>query len=97
MKKALIIGVAGQDGTYMADLLLKKGYHVSGTSRNSDAAYMKNLGSLGIDKEVELLSMALSDFRSVLQVIGKVKPDEIYNLAGQTSVSLIFRTARGNL
>lgn len=89
-KKALIIGVAGQDGTYMADLLLKKGYHVSGTSRNADAAQMKNLNSLGIEKEVELISMALSDFRSVLQVIDKVKPDEIYNLAGQTSVGLSF-------
>lgn len=89
-KKALIIGVAGQDGTYMADLLLKKGYRVSGTSRNADAAQMKNLNSLGIEKEVELISMTLSDFRSVLQVIDKIKPDEIYNLAGQTSVGLSF-------
>jgi GDPmannose 4,6-dehydratase len=90
MKKALIVGVAGQDGAYMAELLLKKNYHVAGTSRNAETASIKNLSFLAIDKEVELLSMALSDFRSVLQVIDKVKPDEIYNLAGQTSVGLSF-------
>jgi GDPmannose 4,6-dehydratase len=90
MKKALIVGIAGQDGSYMSEFLLKKNYSVVGTSRNSGTANLENLIKLNVEKEVQLHSMALSDFRSVLQVIDKVKPDEIYNLAGQTSVGLSF-------
>lgn len=90
MKTALIIGISGQDGTYMANLLLKKGYRVVGASRNSESTSMHNLRYLGLGNEVELLSMTLNDFRSVLQGMNKVKPDEIYNLAGQSSVGLSF-------
>ncbi|MFB2875329.1 GDP-mannose 4,6-dehydratase [Floridanema aerugineum] len=90
MKTALICGISGQDGAYLAQLLLSKGYNVWGTSRDAQVSNFDNLVRLGIRESVKLESMALSDFRSVLQVINKAKPDEIYNLAGQTSVGLSF-------
>lgn len=88
--RALICGVSGQDGAYLADFLIKKGYEVIGTSRDADATSFFNLRKLGIMQQVELVSMAINDFRSVLQVINRVEPDEIYNLAGQSSVGLSF-------
>jgi GDPmannose 4,6-dehydratase len=90
MKKALICGVSGQDGSYLAKLLLERGYTVSGTSRDAQMSSFKNLVRLGIRDQVKLKSMALTDFRSVLQVLMKVEPDEVYNLAGQSSVGLSF-------
>ncbi len=90
MKQALICGVSGQDGAYLAQLLLEKGYAVCGTSRDAQMSSFKNLVTLGIKDRVKLESMALTDFRSVLQVLKKIKPDEIYNLAGQSSVGLSF-------
>ncbi|MCI5224262.1 MAG: GDP-mannose 4,6-dehydratase, partial [Candidatus Electrothrix sp. AR4] len=89
-KKALIVGVSGQDGSYLAQLLLKKGYTVYGTSRDAQMSSFANLVLLGIQDQVTVLSMAINDFRSVLQAISEVEPDEIYNLAGQTSVGLSF-------
>lgn len=89
-KKALICGVTGQDGGYLARLLLSKGYKVIGTSRDAEASTFSNLDKLGIKPQVTLTSMSLNDFRSVLQVITKHEPVEIYNLAGQTSVGLSF-------
>ena len=91
MKTALICGISGQDGAYLAELLLKKSYIVWGTSRDAQISNFSNLVSLGIKDRVKLESMALNDFRSVLQTIKKVNPDEIYNLAGQTSVGLSFQ------
>jgi GDPmannose 4,6-dehydratase len=88
--KALILGVAGQDGCYLARLLLEKGYEVVGTSRDALAASFANLDRLGIRKEVQTASAAVNDFRSILTVIQRSRPDEIYNLAGQTSVGLSF-------
>ncbi len=90
MKKALIFGVSGQDGAYLAKLLLDKGYTVYGTSRDAQVSAFRNLEYLGIRDRVELRSAALNDFRSVLQVTSKIQPDEVYNLAGQTSVGLSF-------
>ncbi len=90
MKTALICGVSGQDGAYLARLLLNQGYLVWGTSRDAQMSNFQNLVKLGIFDQIKLESMALTDFRSVLQVIKKVQPDEIYNLAGQTSVGLSF-------
>lgn len=90
MKTALICGISGQDGAYLAQLLLSQGYHVWGTSRDAQMSTFRNLVRLGIRDRVKTCSMALNDFRSVLQVISKVQPDEIYNLAGQTSVGLSF-------
>ncbi|MTJ50301.1 GDP-mannose 4,6-dehydratase [Dolichospermum sp. UHCC 0259] len=90
MKKALICGVSGQDGAYLAQLLLKQGYTVCGTSRDAQISPFHNLVHLGIKDQVKLESMSLTDFRSVLQVLTKIQPDEVYNLAGQTSVGLSF-------
>jgi GDPmannose 4,6-dehydratase len=90
MKCALICGVSGQDGTYLAKLLLEKGYHVVGTSRDAQACVFSNLEKLNLRNEVECCSVVLTDFRSTLQTLARVKPDEIYNLAGQSSVGLSF-------
>lgn len=89
-KVALICGVSGQDGAYLAQLLISKGYKVIGTSRDAETSSFSNLEKLGIKSQITLTSMSLNDFRSVLQVITKYEPIEIYNLAGQTSVSLSF-------
>lgn len=91
MKRALICGISGQDGPYLAQLLLSKGYEVWGTSRDAQISSFANLHALGIRDAVKLESMALNDFRSVLQCLIKVQPDEIYNLAGQSSVGLSFQ------
>ena len=89
-KRALICGVSGQDGALLAKLLLDRGYEVAGTSRDAEVSGFGNLGRLGIRGQVRTLSMTLTDFRSVLTVLTEVAPDEIYNLAGQTSVGLSF-------
>lgn len=80
--KALICGVGGQDGAYLAQLLLGKGYDVVGTSRDSMVSSFDNLRKLDIIDEVETVSMAANDFRSVLYAIMKHAQDEIYNLSG---------------
>ena len=91
MKRALILGVSGQDGAYLAKLLLDEGYSVYGTSRDAELSSFSNLRRLGIYDGVTLLSAAINDFRSVLQAIASAEPDEIYNLAGQSSVGLSFQ------
>lgn len=90
LKKALICGISGQDGSYLAKLLLNKNYIVCGTSRDAQISSFRNLDILGIKEQVQLTSMAINDFRNVLQVVAKFDPDEIYNLAGQSSVGLSF-------
>ena len=89
-KKTLICGVSGQDGAYLARHLLQEGYDVFGTSRDAQMPGFGNLQLLGIRDQVETLSMAPTDFRSVLQAVKRVEPDEIYNFAGQSSVGLSF-------
>ena len=89
-KRALVLGISGQDAAYLAQLLLGKGYEVIGTSRDAMAADRTKLRALGIDGRVDVASMAPNDFRSVLQTVARAEPDEIYNLAGQTSVGLSF-------
>lgn len=88
--KALICGVGGQDGAYLAKLLLSKGYEVLGTSRDAQVATFNNLKLLGIKNQVTLLSMASNDFRSVLTTLKRSTPDEVYFLSGQSSVGLSF-------
>lgn len=90
MKTALICGISGQDGAYLAKLLCDQGYQVIGTSRDAQMSSFSNLKKLGIKEQIKLVSMSLTDFRSVLQVLTKSQPDEIYNLAGQSSVGLSF-------
>ena len=89
-KKALIIGITGQDGAYLAQHLLAKGYAVTGSSRDVMASAFGNLNTLGIREQVKLISVSINDFRSVFNAIQSCDPDEIYNLAGQTSVGLSF-------
>ena len=88
--KALICGVSGQDGAYLARLLLARGYEVVGTSRDATVTGFAALQRLGIRQQVTTVSMAINDFRSVLSTLERHEPDEIYNLAGQTSVGLSF-------
>lgn len=90
MKKALIFGISGQDGAYLARLLLERGYEVIGASRDAQIGEFANLNRLGIRKRVRVVSVALNDFRSVLQALHQTCPDEVYNLAGQSSVALSF-------
>jgi len=89
-KVALICGVSGQDGSYLAQLLLEKGYSVYGTSRDVQGSGFSNLRQLGIKEQVQFISMVPEDFRSVLVALRKSKPDEVYYLAGQSSVGLSF-------
>ena len=89
-KVALICGITGQDGSYLAKFLLQKGYTVWGTSRDAQGANFNNLISLGIRDAVSKLSLIPDDFRSVFFAIKRSHPDEIYYLAGQSSVGLSF-------
>lgn len=91
MTTALICGISGQDGAYLAKLLLDKGYEVVGTSRDAQMNGFANLAKLGIAGRVTIVSMAINDFRSVLQVLKQTRPREVYNLAGQSSVALSFQ------
>lgn len=88
--KALICGVGGQDGAYLAQFLLNKGYTVWGTSRDAQMSEFRNLKTLGIAQKVNLCSMAPTDFRSVLSALVRSTPDEVYFLSGQSSVGLSF-------
>ena len=89
-KKALICGVTGQDGAYLSRLLLEKGYEVHGASRDAQAASFANLQALNIRDKVQVTSVNVTDFRSVMQAVERIGPDEIYNLAAQSSVGLSF-------
>jgi GDPmannose 4,6-dehydratase len=90
-RRALICGVSGQDGAYLAASLLKKGYAVCGTSRDAQVSTFAGLHALAIWDRIQLESMVPTDFRSVLQILDKFEPDEVYNLAGQSSVGLSFQ------
>ncbi len=90
MPTALICGVSGQDGSYLARLLLQKGYLVYGGARDAQGSSFANLRALGVVDQVRLLSINLMDFRSVIQALAKAQPDEVYNLSGQSSVALSF-------
>jgi GDPmannose 4,6-dehydratase len=89
-KRALIFGISGQDGGYLAQFLLEKGYAVFGTSRDAELSSFRNLSALGIRERPTLLSASPADFRSVMQAIKTADPREIYNLSGQSSVGLSF-------
>lgn len=90
MKTALICGISGQDGAYLAKFLLEKDYQVYGGSRDAQMASFNKLERLGIRDAVKYVSISINDFRSVLQTLLKIRPDEVYNLAGQSSVGLSF-------
>jgi GDPmannose 4,6-dehydratase len=90
IKSALICGISGQDGSLLAKLLLDKGYKVYGTSRDIQANKFDNLEKLSIRSKIKFYNMSPEDFKSVYVVIKDTKPNEIYFLAGQTSVGLSF-------
>ena len=89
-RNALIFGVSGQDGALLARFLREREYNVHGASRDAQVADFRNLDRLGVREEVRLHSAVTTDFRSVLQVLSRVAPDEVYLLAGQSSVGLSF-------
>ncbi len=89
-KVALIFGISGQDGAFLSKFLISKGYKVHGTSRDAEMNNFASLVELKIKDLIEFHSVSLTDFRSVLKVLEKVAPDEIYNLSGQSSVGLSF-------
>lgn len=90
MKRALISGVSGQDGAYLAHYLLSKGYRVFGGSRDSAKSDFCNLEKLKILDQVDLVDLNIVDQSNVHNVLFNTRPDEIYNLAGQSSVGLSF-------
>lgn len=89
-RTALIVGISGQDGAYLARVLIEKGYDVHGSSRDAEVTPFGGLAALGIRDSVRLHSVSPTDFRSVGQIIERVRPDEIYNLSGQSSVGMSF-------
>lgn len=92
MKKALITGVTGQDGAYLANLLLSKGYKVFGATQRSIYDNNHRLRRLGIDKKIYLINLDLTNRTQVIQIVRDGQYDEIYNLAAQSSVSASWET-----
>ncbi|MCU0454055.1 MAG: GDP-mannose 4,6-dehydratase [Bacteroidetes bacterium] len=89
-KKALITGITGQDGSYLAHLLLQKGYQVIGAIRRNAGLYSWRLERLGIVKDVEFIDFDLLEYSNIKKTLERVKPDEVYNLAAQSFVGLSF-------
>lgn len=90
MKKALITGITGQDGSFLAELLLEKGYDVHGTIRRSSVDFRERIAHLEGEPHFHLHYADLGDSMSIMQVVSKVRPDEIYNLAAQSHVQVSF-------
>ncbi len=91
-RRALITGIAGQDGAYLARLLLGKGYDVVGGSRPGAARDLWRLRAVGVEQDVRIADLELLDSSNIFSVIERERPDEIYNLAAQSVVSSSFRT-----
>jgi GDPmannose 4,6-dehydratase len=93
MKKALITGITGQDGAYLAKFLVGKGYKVYGGYRRSSTRNFWRLHHLDVKKDIELIPLDLLDQTSIMDAIKKTEPDEIYNLAAQSFVGASFEQA----
>src|SRR5262249_11284514 len=89
-KTALITGISGQDGAYLAKFLLDKGYRVLGARRRTSSDTMPRLHELGIAREIEFVDFDLAEITNILRALERVKPDELYNLAAQSFVYLSF-------
>ncbi len=89
-KRALICGISGQDGTYLARLLLERGYEVWGSSRDAEQTSFHNARQLGIYDSVQLVSLHLRDMGSTIGLLQRIHPHQVYNLTGQSSVGLSF-------
>ena len=94
---ALIFGISGQDGAYLAELLVRKGFEVHGTSRDKEGADFSGLKAVGVLGRVKLHSSGMGDFQSVVTTIRAVRPRYIYNLAAQSSVGLSFDQPVGTI
>ena len=90
MKKALITGVTGQDGSYLAEFLLEKGYDVHGMIRRNSSDYRERINHLEGKPHFHLHYGHMGDSMSLMQIISKIQPDEIYNLAAQSHVQVSF-------
>lgn len=90
MKKALITGITGQDGSFLAEFLLDKGYEVNGIVRRSSSPNTQRIDHLIQENRIRLYDGDLTDTSSLIRIIGSVKPDEIYNLAAQSHVQVSF-------
>lgn len=97
MKTAIITGISGQDGPYLAKLLLEKSYRVIGAVRSYRSSNLQNLEYLGIKHKVILDEIDLLDMSQIIRIFQKYKPDEIYNLAAQSSVGLSFEQPLGTI
>jgi GDPmannose 4,6-dehydratase len=89
-KRALVTGILGQDGAYLAKLLLEEGYEVYGGFRRSASMNNWRLEELGITDDVKMISFELLEFTNILRVVEKIRPDEFYNLAAQSFVGASF-------
>ena len=90
MKTALITGITGQDGSYLAELLLEKGYEVHGLLRRSSTSNTERIDHLIRDNRITLHLGDMADSSSIIRIVAEVRPDEIYNLAAQSHVALSF-------
>jgi len=89
-KRALICGISGQDGAFLAKLLLERGYEIWGSSRDAELNQFENLRRLGVYDSVRLVSLSLRDTGSTIVLLSQIRPDQVFNLAGQSSVGLSF-------
>ena len=89
-KRVLICGISGQDGTYLAKLLLQRGYEVWGSSRDAEQTSFNNARQLGIYDSIHLVSLNLRDVGTAIGLLKRIRPHQIFNLTGQSSVGLSF-------
>lgn len=92
MKKALITGITGQDGSYLAKLLLEKGYEVYGSFRRTSDLHLDKLRFLKIDTSIKFVPLELQEFTNIFRTLEKIQPDEVYNLGAQSFVAVSFET-----
>jgi GDPmannose 4,6-dehydratase len=90
-QRALICGISGQDGTYLAKLLLERGFEVWGSSRDAEQTSFRNARQLGIYDSLRLVSLNLRDVGSTIGLLQRIRPHHVYNLTGQSSVALSFQ------
>jgi GDPmannose 4,6-dehydratase len=96
-KTAVVTGITGQDGAYLAKFLLEKDYNVVGLTRGYNRSNLSKLEKLGIVDRIKMIECDLTDFSRVLSVLSSESPDEIYNLAAQSSVGLSFEQPIGTI
>lgn len=97
MKTAIITGITSQDGAYLSKLLIEKGYRVIGLVRRSDSSILKGLSYLGVAHKVSIEECNLLDITNIVGILQKYRPDEIYNLAAQSSVGMSFAQPLGTI